>query len=180
VKPSPRQQRNPRELLTSKFTLGASPLFGVFPKVATTTACCCIVMRVVRSYSPRIVIGKLPATSLRRLDCGPSLLISGARQRTTKFPAQQNDVEAAYRWLLSQGYKSHKIVSGGHSVGGNLAVSLCIRLREQSIPLPEPEGKADQDRRKNHEPRPLCRVSDGRGRCLSHETCLRGVSSAPL
>ena len=65
-----------------------------------------------------------------------AIVIDFRRSPENKFPAQQNDVEAAYRWLLSQGYKSHKIVSGGHSVGGNLAVSLCIRLREQSIPLP--------------------------------------------
>jgi len=53
-----------------------------------------------------------------------------------KFPAQQDDVETAYRWLLSQGYQPEKIVSGGHSVGGNLAVSLALRLRDQGLALP--------------------------------------------
>jgi alpha/beta hydrolase fold len=58
------------------------------------------------------------------------------RSPENKFPAQQDDVETAYRWLLVQGYRPEKIASGGHSVGGNLAVSLAIRLRDQSIAPP--------------------------------------------
>jgi epsilon-lactone hydrolase len=65
-----------------------------------------------------------------------ALVVDFRRSPENKFPAQQDDVETAYRWLLSQGYRPEKIASGGHSVGGNLAVSLCLRLRGQSIPLP--------------------------------------------
>ena len=53
-----------------------------------------------------------------------------------KFPAQQDDVEMAYRWLLAQGYRPEKIASCGHSIGGNLAVSLAIRQRDQGMPVP--------------------------------------------
>jgi acetyl esterase/lipase len=53
-----------------------------------------------------------------------------------KFPAQLDDVETAYRWLLSQGHSPEHIASGGHSVGGNLAIGLAIRLRDQGTSMP--------------------------------------------
>lgn len=65
-----------------------------------------------------------------------ALVVDFRRSPENKFPAQQDDVETAYRWLLSQGYRAEKIVSAGHSVGGNLAVGLCLRLRDHSTPLP--------------------------------------------
>jgi acetyl esterase/lipase len=53
-----------------------------------------------------------------------------------KFPAQRDDVETAYQWLLSVGYRPEKIASCGHSIGGNLAVNLAINLRDRGMPLP--------------------------------------------
>jgi acetyl esterase/lipase len=52
------------------------------------------------------------------------------------FPAQIDDVERAYQWLLAQGYRPENIVSSGHSIGGNFAVSLVVRLRDKGIALP--------------------------------------------
>ena len=53
-----------------------------------------------------------------------------------KFPAQIDDVEKAYRWLLAQRICPENIASIGHSIGGNLAVSLAVTLREKGVPLP--------------------------------------------
>jgi len=53
-----------------------------------------------------------------------------------KFPAQLDDVEKAYRWLLAQRIRPENIASIGHSIGGNLAVSLAVTLRDKGIPLP--------------------------------------------
>ncbi|WP_216586224.1 alpha/beta hydrolase [Streptomyces brasiliscabiei] len=44
------------------------------------------------------------------------------------YPAQLDDAETAYRWLLSQGYEPQNIGSTGHSIGGTLAVMLPLRL----------------------------------------------------
>lgn len=44
------------------------------------------------------------------------------------YPAQLDDAETAYRWLLSQGYEPRDIGSTGHSIGGTLAVMLPLRL----------------------------------------------------
>lgn len=44
------------------------------------------------------------------------------------YPAQPDDAETAYRWLLSQGYEPQNIGSTGHSIGGTLAVMLPLRL----------------------------------------------------
>ena len=53
-----------------------------------------------------------------------------------KFPAQIDDMEKAYHWLLAQGIRPENIASIGHSIGGNLAVSLAVTLREKGVPLP--------------------------------------------
>ena len=53
-----------------------------------------------------------------------------------KFPAQIDDVEAAYRWLLGQGYDPSRIASSGDSIGGNLAVNLALTFQRKNAPLP--------------------------------------------
>src|SRR6476659_554462 len=53
-----------------------------------------------------------------------------------KFPAQIDDVEAAFRWLLAHGYDPARIVSSGDSVGGNFAVNLALTLQRKNSPLP--------------------------------------------
>lgn len=61
---------------------------------------------------------------------------AGARSLVVDFrlapehphPAQLDDAETAYRWLLSQGYEPRNIGSTGHSIGGTLAVMLPLRL----------------------------------------------------
>ncbi|MFF7549405.1 alpha/beta hydrolase [Streptomyces canus] len=44
------------------------------------------------------------------------------------YPAQLDDAETAYRWLLSQGYEPRNIGSTGHLISGTLAVMLPLRL----------------------------------------------------
>jgi acetyl esterase/lipase len=53
-----------------------------------------------------------------------------------KFPAQIDDVETAYRWLLDQGYDPSRIASTGDSIGGNYAVNLALTLQRKNAPLP--------------------------------------------
>ncbi|MEU5323678.1 alpha/beta hydrolase [Streptomyces sp. NPDC021056] len=52
------------------------------------------------------------------------------------YPAQLDDVETAYRWLLSQGYEPRNIGSTGHSIGGTLAILLPLRLLAKGEPTP--------------------------------------------
>jgi epsilon-lactone hydrolase len=65
-----------------------------------------------------------------------SLVVNYRRSPEHKFPAQIEDVEKAYDWLLGRGYRPEHIASVGHSIGGNLAVSLVIRLRDRGTALP--------------------------------------------
>lgn len=53
-----------------------------------------------------------------------------------KFPAQIDDVEAAFVWLVAQGYDPSRIASIGHSIGGNYAVNLALTLHRKSKPTP--------------------------------------------
>jgi epsilon-lactone hydrolase len=52
------------------------------------------------------------------------------------FPAAVEDVTAAYRWLLTQGYKPGKIVISGDSAGGGLTLATLIALRDAGTALP--------------------------------------------
>jgi acetyl esterase/lipase len=65
-----------------------------------------------------------------------ALVLNYRRSPEDKFPAQIDDVETVYRWLLAQGTRPENIASIGHSIGGNLAVSLAVTLRDKGAPLP--------------------------------------------
>src|SRR5258707_8483888 len=65
-----------------------------------------------------------------------ALVISYRLAPEDKFPAQIDDVETAYRWLLGQGYDPSRIASSGDSIGGNFAVNLALTLQRKNAPLP--------------------------------------------
>lgn len=52
------------------------------------------------------------------------------------FPAAADDLEAAYRWLLGQGYDAANIVIAGDSAGGHLAADLIIENDRTGTPQP--------------------------------------------
>ncbi len=52
------------------------------------------------------------------------------------FPAALDDVVAAYRGLLASGVAAHRVVFGGDSAGGGLALALLLRLRDEGHSLP--------------------------------------------
>lgn len=53
-----------------------------------------------------------------------------------KYPAAHDDVMTGWEFLLGLGYKPCDIVLVGDSSGGNLALSLLLKLRDQGRPLP--------------------------------------------
>jgi monoterpene epsilon-lactone hydrolase len=65
-----------------------------------------------------------------------ALVVNYRRSPEHKFPAQIDDLEKAHRWLLARGIRPENIASIGHSIGGNLAVSLAVTLRDKGAPLP--------------------------------------------
>jgi epsilon-lactone hydrolase len=65
-----------------------------------------------------------------------ALVLNYRRSPEHKFPAQLDDVEKAYRWLLAKRIRPENIASIGQSVGGSLAVGLAVSLRAKGIPLP--------------------------------------------
>jgi acetyl esterase/lipase len=52
------------------------------------------------------------------------------------YPAALNDCETAYFWLMKQGILSQNIVFAGDSAGGNLTLTLLMKLRDSGSPLP--------------------------------------------
>ena len=53
-----------------------------------------------------------------------------------RYPAALDDCLAAYRWLLEQGFDARSIVVAGDSAGGNLALALLLRARDEGLALP--------------------------------------------
>ncbi|MFJ8715172.1 alpha/beta hydrolase [Streptomyces violaceus] len=66
----------------------------------------------------------------------PVVVLDFRRAPEHKYPAQVDDAEAAFNWLLSEGYEPGNIITIGHSIGGFIAVALALRLRDQQRPLP--------------------------------------------
>ncbi|MGO4689697.1 alpha/beta hydrolase [Glaciibacter sp. 2TAF33] len=53
-----------------------------------------------------------------------------------KYPAQLDDVRAAFDWLVSGGVQPSRIVVAGDSAGGALATALAIQLRDEGAEGP--------------------------------------------
>lgn len=54
----------------------------------------------------------------------------------TPFPAALDDALEAYKYLLEKGLLPSEIVLCGESAGGGLCYSLCLKLKQEKIPLP--------------------------------------------
>lgn len=52
------------------------------------------------------------------------------------FPAANANTEAAWRWLLAQGYASGQLAIAGDSAGGGLTLTTALRLRDLGLPPP--------------------------------------------
>ena len=52
------------------------------------------------------------------------------------YPTQLKEAYDAYQYLLHQGYAPEKIVFAGESAGGNLALALALKLRDEGKTLP--------------------------------------------
>ena len=66
----------------------------------------------------------------------PVLVLDFRRAPEHKYPAQVDDAEAAFNWLLSKGYEPGNSITIGHSIGGFIAVALALRLGDKKLPLP--------------------------------------------
>jgi monoterpene epsilon-lactone hydrolase len=52
------------------------------------------------------------------------------------FPAAVDDAKVACQWLLERGHRPGKLILGGDSSGGGLALQALLVLREEGLPLP--------------------------------------------
>jgi epsilon-lactone hydrolase len=81
--------------------------------------------------SHRTLAGNVALASRARV-----LLIDYRLAPEHPFPAGLDDAAAVYEWLLSQGTAPGQVLLAGDSAGGNLALSLLVRLRDLGRPLP--------------------------------------------
>jgi monoterpene epsilon-lactone hydrolase len=66
----------------------------------------------------------------------PVLLLDYRLAPEFPFPAAAEDALAAYRWLLSEGYRPEQIVLGGDSAGGHLTACLLADIAVDRLPMP--------------------------------------------
>ncbi len=75
--------------------------------------------------------------SVLSAECGIKVLCLAYRLAPENpYPAAVEDAFEAYRLLLSSGYLPGQIVLAGESAGGGLCFALCLKLREQRLPMP--------------------------------------------
>ena len=53
-----------------------------------------------------------------------------------RYPAALDDAQAAYDWMLGQGFEPGNIAFAGDSAGGTLVLAALVSLRERRLPLP--------------------------------------------
>ncbi len=71
------------------------------------------------------------------VQCGVKVLCAGYRLAPENpYPAALEDALECYKYLLSKGYTPRHITLCGESAGGGLCYSLCMKLRELSLPMP--------------------------------------------
>ena len=69
--------------------------------------------------------------------CGMKVFCAAYRLAPeTSFPGALEDALEAYRYLLGKGYAPGHIALCGESAGGGLCYSLCLRLRQEGLPMP--------------------------------------------
>lgn len=66
----------------------------------------------------------------------PALVVDFRLAPESKYPAQLEDVESAFEWLVSQGYAPGNIIMLGHSIGGYIAIAVTQRRRDAGRLLP--------------------------------------------
>jgi len=125
----------PREVDYLETEAGGLPAMWAVPKHASTDR----VLLCVHGggflggsiYTHRKMFGHLAKAAGTR-----ALLVSYRLLPEGVFPAPEDDVTNAYRWLLDQGISAGRIAFAGDSVGGWLAVTVQLRARELGLPLP--------------------------------------------
>ena len=125
----------PREVDYLETEAGGLPAMWAVPKHASTDR----VLMCIHGggfqggsiYTHRKMFGHLAKAAGTR-----ALLVSYRLLPEGVFPAPEDDVTNAYRWLLDQGISAGRIAFAGDSVGGWLAVTVQLRARELGLPLP--------------------------------------------
>ena len=75
--------------------------------------------------------------SVLAVECGVRVFSAAYRLAPENpYPAALDDALEAYRYLIDKGYPHDKITLCGESAGGGLCYSLCLRLKQDNLPLP--------------------------------------------
>ena len=66
----------------------------------------------------------------------PVLMLDYRLAPEHRFPAPIEDTRAGWRWLLEQGFPPRRLILGGDSAGGGLALSALLDWRDRGLPMP--------------------------------------------
>jgi monoterpene epsilon-lactone hydrolase len=128
-------QREPEDVTYAEVDAGGVPAMWCIPQGSDPDRvllhCHAGGTLVLSMHSDRKLVGHIAKAAGAR-----GLVVHFRRSPEDPYPAQEEDIATAYQWLLDQGYRPENIASIGHSIGGNLCTSLCIRLRDKGLPMP--------------------------------------------
>jgi acetyl esterase/lipase len=124
----------PPEIAVEPVNAGGVPAFRIGPELSRATTVMYLhggAHTFGSAYGHRGVIGALAVASGHTI-LGPEYRLAPEHP----FPADVEDAERAYLWLLESGVDPSRTVIAGDSAGGGLGMALLLRLREQGKPLP--------------------------------------------
>jgi acetyl esterase/lipase len=130
-----RAQRPPRGTTVAPETIGTLPAEWVHGPGAEGDAA------VLYLHGGAFVAGS-PATHrelaarVSRAAGAPVLSVDYRLAPEHPFPAAVQDAERAFRWLLDHGHAPERLIVGGDSSGGGLALQTLLTLRDGGVPLP--------------------------------------------
>jgi acetyl esterase/lipase len=76
------------------------------------------------------------AGRIARTCCARVLILDYRRAPEVPFPGAVEDAMSAYRWLIAEGIRPSRVILGGDSAGGGLALATAVALRDAGDPLP--------------------------------------------
>ncbi len=117
-------------------TIGDVPAIIVSPNCLTDERSIIVHMHGGAYVSGGLLQARVLASNIAASSCLNVITFAYRLAPEYTYPSQLDDAESVYHFLLQQGYLPEKIAFTGESAGGNLALALALRLKQQGKPLP--------------------------------------------
>ncbi len=117
-------------------TIGSIPAIIVSPSCLTNDDTIIMHMHGGAYVSGGLLQARVLASHIAAASCMNVITFAYRLAPDHPYPAQLQDAYSVYQYLLAQGYPPERIALTGESAGGNLALALALKLKQEEKPLP--------------------------------------------